>query len=148
RPQDRLYFEGGADTIPKAQRGYSRDPRPDCKQLVIALLVPPEGFPLTCETFSGHPADVTTLQTIVESGEARHGAARRGRVLRRGITRGENLAWLRARGAHDLVGTPKASRPDCEQHLTDADWPRASGEVGVKLCPDSGEIHVLTPQRG
>src|SRR5207245_511495 len=125
----------------------SRVHRPDFKQLVIALLVTPEGFPLTYEIFSGNTADVTTLKTIVEQVEAKHGAARRVWVLRRGITSEENLAWLRERGAHYLVGTPKAKLRDFEQHLTDADWTRASGEVGVKLCPDSGEIYVLTPQR-
>ena len=136
------YFEGSADAIPKARRGCSRDHRPDCKQLVIALIVTPEGFPLTYEIFSGDTVDVTTLKTICEQVESKHGAARRVWVFDRGITSEENLAWLRERGAHYLVGTPKPKLRDFEQHLTDADWTRASGEVDVKLCPDSQETYV------
>lgn len=142
------YFEGSAGRIPKAQRGYSRDHRPDCKQLVVALVVTPEGFPLTYEVFSGNTADVTTLKTIVEQVESKHGAARRVWVFDRGITSEENLAWLRQRGAFYLVGTPKPKLRDFEQHLTDADWSRASAEVEVKLCPDSQEIYVLCRSAG
>jgi len=142
------YFEGSADTIPKARRGYSRDHRPDCKQLVIALIVTPEGFPLTYEIFSGNTVDVTTLKTIVEQVEARHGAARRVWVFDRGITSEKNLAWLRERGAHYLVGTPKPKLRDFEQHLSFTDWTRASSEVEVKLCPDSEEIYVLCRSTG
>ena len=142
------YFEGDAAAIPKARRGYSRDHRPDCKQLVIALIVTPESFPLTYEIFSGDTVDVTTLKTIVEQLEARHGRARRVWVFDRGITSEENLAWLRERGAYYLVGTPKSKLRDFEQHLTAADWTRASGEVEVKLCPDSQETCVLCRSAG
>ena len=142
------YFEGRAEGISKAQRGYSRDHRPDCKQLVVALIVTPEGFPLTYEIFSGNTADVTTLKTIVEQVETKHGAARRVWVFDRGITSEENLAWLRERGACYLVGTPKSKLRDFEGHLLATDWTRASSEVEVKLCPESEEIYVLCRSSG
>jgi len=88
------YFEGQAGGIPKAKRGYSRDHRPDCKQLVIALVVTAEGLPLTYEIFSGNASDVTTLKDIVTKVEAKHGAARRVWVFDRGI------CFAPPRGAH------------------------------------------------
>lgn len=142
------YFEGSAEQIPKAQRGYSRDHRPDCKQLVVALIVTSEGFPLTYEIFTGNTVDVTTLKAIVTQVETKHGAARRVWVFDRGITSEENLAWLRERGAYYLVGTPKPKLRDFEVHLADADWTRASREVEVKLCPESEEIYVLCRSQG
>jgi hypothetical protein len=92
------YFEGRAEAVPKAKRGYSRDHRPDCKQVVIALVVTAEGFPLSYEIFEGNRVDATTLRDIVESVEARHGQARRVWVFDRGIHSEENLAWLRLAG--------------------------------------------------
>ena len=85
------YFEGQAAGIAKAKRGYSRDHRSDCKQLVIAFVVTAEGFPLTYEIFSGNTIDVTTLKDIVTKVEAKHGAVRRVWVFDRGITSEENL---------------------------------------------------------
>ena len=137
------YFEGQAGGIPKAKRGYSRDHRPDCKQLVIALVVTAEGFPLTYEIFPGNTIDVTTLQDIVTKVEAKHGRARRVWVFDRGLTSEENLAWLRERGACYLVGTPKSQLRDFEAHLTDKKWETVAAGVAVKLCPHDGDVYVL-----
>jgi hypothetical protein len=142
------YFEGAAETIPKARRGYSRDHRPDCQQLVIALVVTAEGFPLTYEIFSGNTIDVTTLKEIVGTVESKHGTARRVWVFDRGITSEENLRWLRERGAYYLVGTPKSQLRKFEQHLSALDWTKAAPEVEVKLCPAEEEIYVLCRSGG
>lgn len=142
------YFEGGAEGVPKAKRGYSRDHRPDCKQLVIALVVTAEGFPLTYEVFEGNKIDSTTLKHIVEAVEGKHGKARRVWVFDRGITTEDNLQWLRERGACYLVGTPKPQLKTFEQHLTENDWQKASSEVEVKLCPNDNDVYVLARSQG
>ena len=102
------YVEGAAAKNPMMQRGYSRDHRPDCKQLVIALIVNPEGFPLSYEIFDGNRADVTTLEAMVRLVERKYGRARRVWVFDRGIVSEENLALLRRRGGQYLVGTPRS----------------------------------------
>lgn len=142
------YFEGRAQAVAKAKRGYSRDHRPDCKQLVIALVVTAEGFPLTYEIFDGNKIDSTTLKDIVEAVETKHGKARRVWVFDRGITTEDNLQWLRERGACYLVGTPKPQLNAFEQHLTGQDWQKAASEVEVKLCPTDDEIYVLARSQG
>lgn len=142
------YFEGGAQRVEKAKRGYSRDHRPDCKQLVIALVVTAEGFPLTYEVFEGNKIDSTTLKDIVEAVESKHGKARRVWVFDRGITTEDNLQWLRERGACYLVGTPKPQLSAFEQHLTEQDWQKASSEVEVKLCPNDDDVYVLCRSQG
>lgn len=142
------YFEGSAEGVTKAKRGYSRDHRPDCKQLVIALVVTAEGFPLTYEIFDGNKIDSTTLKHIVEAVEGKHGKARRVWVFDRGITTEDNLKWLRERGACYLVGTPKPQLKAFEQHLTETDWQKASSEVEVKLCPNDNDVYVLARSQG
>ena len=142
------YFEGRAEGVAKAKRGYSRDHRPDCKQLVIALVVTAEGFPLTYEIFDGNKIDSTTLKHIVEAVEGKHGKARRVWVFDRGITTEDNLKWLRERGACYLVGTPKPQLKAFEQHLTEKDWQKASSEVEVKLCPYDNDVYVLARSQG
>ena len=141
-------FEGSAEGVPKARRGYSRDHRPDCKQLVIALVVTAEGLPLTYEVFAGNTVDVTTLRHIVQAVETKHGKARRVWVFDRGINSEDNLEWLRQRKACYLVGTPKSRLTAFEEHLTEQDWQRASAEVEVKLCPADGDIYVLCRSQG
>ena len=131
------YFEGDVEAVPKAQRGYSRDHRPDCKQLVLALIVTPEGFPLTYEVFPGNRLDRTTLEHILDTIEKKFGKARRLWVFDRGLVSDDNLALLRQRGAHYLVGTPKSQLKACEQKLLDGDWQQISEAVQVQLIPDS-----------
>jgi len=142
------YFEGAAEAVPKAQRGYSRDHRPDCKQLVLALIVTPEGFPLTYEIFPGNRLDRTTLEHILDTIEKKFGKARRLWVFDRGIVSDENLELLRARGAHYLVGTPKSQLKTYEQKLTQADWQKVSEQVQVQLIPEKDEVYVLCRSAG
>lgn len=141
-------FEGSAQGVPQAARGYSRDHRPDCKQLVIALVVTAGGFPLTYEIFDGNRIDSTTLKDIVQSVEGKHGKARRVWVFDRGITTEDNLAWLRERGACYLVGTPKPQLNAFEQRLLEGGWQQAAPEVEVKLCPHEEDLYVLCRSQG
>ena len=142
------YIEGTGDEVPKARRGHSRDHRGDCKQIVIALIVTPEGFPLTYETFPGNTIDHTTLAHILEQVEAKHGKARRVWVFDRGIVTEENLKLLRERGAHYLVGTPRHKLRDYEQKLLDGAWQKAGPQVQVQLCPEANETYVLCRSQG
>jgi transposase len=137
------YFEGEAPEVASAQRGYSRDHRPDCRQVVLALVVTPEGFPLTYEVFPGNTLDRASLTTILDSVEHKHGKARRVWVFDRGIVSDDNLALLRERGAHYLVGTPKRKLQSYEQQLLDGPWTQASAEVQVQLVPEADEVYVL-----
>ena len=133
------YFEGLAQKNQKAARGYSRDSRPDCKQVCIGLVVTPEGLPVAYEVFAGNRADVTTLADIVTLMEQKYGQARRVWVLDRGMVSEENLAWLRERGATYLVGTPKSQLKRYQTALLDAQgWQEARAGVEVKLVPTPG----------
>ncbi|MGH9771949.1 MAG: IS1634 family transposase, partial [Candidatus Acidiferrales bacterium] len=102
------YFEGEASSNPLAQRGYSRDHRPDCKQVNIALVVSRCGMPLGYRIFAGNRADVTTLQEIVGSMEARYGKAQRIWVMDRGMASADNVEYLKQGGRRYIVGTPRA----------------------------------------
>ena len=139
------YVEGAAEKNPMMQRGYSRDHRPDCKQLVIALIVNPEGFPLSYEIFNGHRADVTTLEAMVRLVERKYGRARRVWVFDRGIVSEENLALLRRRGGQYLVGTPRSKLRAFERELLAEDWLQVRADVEVKLAPAAGgeETYIL-----
>jgi transposase len=139
------YVEGAAEKNPLMQRGYSRDHRPDCKQLVIALVVNPEGFPLSYEVFDGNRADVTTLEAMVRLVERKYGRARRAWVFDRGIVSEENLALLRRRGGQYLVGTPRSKLREFERELLGEGWLQARADVEVKLVPAPGgeETYIL-----
>lgn len=142
------YFEGDAAEVTSAERGYSRDHRPDCLQVVLALVVTPEGFPLTYEVFPGNTLDRATLGPILDAVEAKHGKARRLWVFDRGIISDDNLALLRERGAHYLVGTPKRKLQAYEQKLLEGPWIKASAEVEVQLVPENDEVYVLCRSAG
>jgi len=129
------YVEGQAERNPMMHRGYSRDHRPDCKQVVIALIVNAEGFPLSYETFDGNRADVTTLEAVMRMVERKYGRARRVWVFDRGIISEENLASLRKRGGQYLVGTPRSKLRGVERELLEGDWVRVRDEVEAKLVP-------------
>jgi hypothetical protein len=143
------YFEGRAAEVPKAAFGYSRDHRPDCRQLILALVVTAEGFPLSYEVFDGNRADVSTLEEILDSVERKHGSLGRVWVFDRGIVSEENLALLRRRGAFYLVATPKRKLAAFEQELLNADWAEVAGrpDIEVKLVEREGELYVLTRSR-
>ncbi len=103
------YFEGAVPGNEQAARGYSRDNRSDCKQVCIGLVCTPEGLPLNFEIFRGNRTDVTTVEEIVSKMEDRFGQADRIWVMDRGMVSEKNIDFLRARKAHYIVGTPKAS---------------------------------------
>jgi transposase len=133
------YFEGLADNNRLAARGYSRDGRPDCKQVCIGLVVTPEGLPVAYEVFAGNRTDVTTLEDIVRAMEDKYGQPRRVWVLDRGLSSEANLAWLRARGATYLVGTPKNRLRRHEAALLDErGWQCVHDGLEVKLVEEPG----------
>src|SRR5246500_2575236 len=105
---ERSRHQGQAEANPQAQRGYSRDHRPDCKQVCIALVVTFDGFPLGYEVFAGNTHDSRTLQTIVAVMEARHGVLGRVWITDRGMASAQNLAWLRDTGRRYIIGAPKS----------------------------------------
>ena len=140
------YFEGQAEANPQAQRGYSRDHRPDCKQVCIALVVTFDGFPLGYEVFAGNTHDSRTLQMIVAAMEARHGALRRVWIADRGMASAENLAWLRDTGRRYIIGAPKSELKMFAFALAASDgWRTVQEGVEVKLArhPDTGETVIL-----
>ncbi len=139
------YFEGECAHNGQAKRGYSRDHRPDCKQVCIALVVSKEGLPLGYEVFDGNRADVTTVEDIVEKIEAQYGTAGRIWVMDRGMVSQENLEYLRAGGRRYIVGTPKGQLKRFEQELLKGDWQQVREGLEVKVCPspDGEESFVL-----
>ena len=139
------YVEGLAEKNPMMRHGYSRDHRPDCKQMVIALIVNSEGFPFSYETFDGNRADVSTMETILRMVERKYGKARRIWVMDRGIVSEENLAAIRKRGGQYLVGTPRSQMKQLEAELLKDDWSRVRPEVEVKqvAIPQGEETYIL-----
>src|SRR6516165_6237526 len=144
------YVEGAAENNPMMRRGYSRDHRPDCEQMVIALIVNSEGFPFSYETFDGNRADVSTMETILRMVEQKYGKARRIWVFDRGIVSEENLAAIRQRGGQYLVGTPRSQLKQFEAELVKDDWTRVRPEVEVKkvAIPQGEETYILCRTAG
>jgi len=126
----------------KRRHGYSRDHRPDCVQVVIALVVTPEGFPLAYEVLPGNAAESTTLPAFLDKIETRFGKARRVWVMDRGIPTEDHLATMRGRDTAYLVGTPKGRLTALEQALLARPWQTARPDVKVKLLPEDGEVYV------
>jgi len=129
----------------KRHFGYSRDKRPDCVQVVIALIVTPQGFPLTYEVLAGNTSDKTTLKEFLQKIEKHYGKARRIWIMDRGIPTEENLAEMRASDppVQYLVGTPKGRLTKLEKDLLGKPWQQARAGVTVKLLPREGELYVL-----
>lgn len=139
------YFEGVADPS-IARRGYSRDHRPDCVQVNIALVVTRGGMPLGYEIFPGNTTDVTTVEEIVSSMERRFGKANRVWVMDRGMVSAENIAWLNETGRRYVIGTPRAELKRWARQLADTtDWRRIREDVEVKVCrgPEGNETFLL-----
>jgi hypothetical protein len=141
------YFEINAADVPeddKRRHGYSRDKRPDCPQVVIALVVTPEGLPLAYEVMAGNTSDKTTLRTFLEKIAKQYGKARRTWVMDRGIPTEEVLAEMRASDppVQYLVGTPKARLNRLEKHLLDKPWQDAREGVQVKLLSQDDDLYV------
>ena len=139
------YVEGAAPNDPMMRRGYSRDHRADCLQVVLALIVNIDGFPLSYETFDGDRADVTTLETVMRMIERKYGRARRVWVFDRGIVSDANLAAIRRRGGQYLVGTRRTQLRVVERALLDGPWTRVRDEVEAQVIPIPGgtETYVL-----
>jgi transposase len=144
------YVEGAAENNPMVRRGYSRDHRPDCEQLVIALVVNNEGFPFSYETFDGNRSGVSTMETMLRMVERKYGRARRIWVFDRGIVSEENLAAIRRRGGQYLTGTPRSQLKRFEEELLKDDWARVRPEVEVKkvAIPQGEETYILCRTAG
>jgi transposase len=144
------YVEGAAEKNPMMRRGYSRDHRPDCEQMVMALIVNSEGFPFSYETFDGNRADVTTMETILRMVERKYGQARRIWVFDRGVVSEENLQAIRKRGGQYLVGTPRSQMKQFEQELLKDDWMQVRPEVEVKnvAIAQGEETYILCRTAG
>jgi transposase len=144
------YVEGAAEKNPMMSRGYSRDHRPDCEQMAIALIVNREGFPFSYETFDGNRADVSTMETILRMVERKYGKARRIWVMDRGIVSEENLAAIRKRGGQYLVGTPRRQMKKFEAELLQGDWTQVRPDVEVKqiAIPQGEETYILCRTAG
>ena len=139
------YFEGQALANPLAQRGYSRDHRPDCKQVCIALVVSFDGFPLGYEVFPGNTHDSRTVQTIVTRMEARHGAVGRVWIADRGMASAANLAWLRETKRRYIIGAPKSELKKFATELSATGWRtiRAGIEVKLARCSQTHDTIIL-----
>jgi transposase len=133
----------------KRQYGYSRDKRPDCVQVVVALVGTPEGFPLTYEVMAGNTADKTTLRGFLAKIEKLYGKAERVWVMDRGIPTEEVLAEMRASDppVHYLVGTPKGRLSQYEAQLLEQPWQSVRAGVQVKLLAQAGELYVLAQSK-
>jgi transposase len=144
------YFEGQMEQNPKAKRGYSRDHRPDCLQLVIALVVTPDGFPLAYEVMNGNTSDRTTLRGFLKQIEDTYGKAQRVWVMDRGIPSEAMLQEMREpqRQTFYLVGTPKSRIQQHEQKWLDLPWQKVRDAVEVKLYEHEGELYVLAKSQG
>lgn len=144
------YVEGEAEQNPKAKRGYSRDGRPDCKQVIVALVITPEGFPLAYEVMDGNTSDKTTLRGFLSKIEGLYGKARRIWLMDRGIPTEAVLQEMR--GAEGemfyLVGTPKARVTKYEKQWLDLPWQKMRDSVEVKLFSQDGEMYVLAKSEG
>jgi len=144
------YIEGEGAEIPKAKYGYSRDQRFDAKQVVIALVITPEGFPLAYEVMDGNTSDRTTLRSFLGKIESTYGRARRVWVMDRGIPTEAVLAEMRSseRQIFYLVGTPRSKIRQHEKKWLDLPWQKVRQAVEVKLFADAGELYVLAKSEG
>ena len=144
------YFEGEMEQNPKAKRGYSRDKRPDCLQLVIALVVTTDGFPLAYEVMNGNTSDKKTLPDFLKKIENTYGKARRVWVMDRGVPTEEILQGMRASEQQTfyLVGTPKGRINQHEKKWLDLPWQKVRDSVEVKLYQHESELYVLAKSEG
>jgi transposase len=144
------YVEGEAEQNPKAKHGYSRDGRPDCKQVIVALVITPEGFPLAYEVMDGNTSDKTTLRGFLAKIEEIYGQARRVWLMDRGIPTEAVLQEMRQteRPMFYLVGTPRARVTQYEKQWLDLPWHKVRDSVEVKLFGQDGELYVLAKSEG
>src|SRR5260370_5860999 len=139
------YVEGEAEQNPKAKYGYSRDGRPDCKQVVIALVMTPTGFPLAYEVMDGNTSDKTTLKSFLDKIESQYGKARRVWLMDRGIPTEAILAEMRTsrQETYYLVGTSRAKVKQYEKKWLELPWQKVRESGEVKLFAQGRELYVL-----
>jgi len=144
------YVEGEAEQNPKARYGYSRDKRPDCKQVVIALIVTPAGLPLAYEVMAGNTSEKTTLRGFLERIESLYGKARRVWLMDRGIPTEALLQEMRTTRQETfyLVGTSRAKVKQYEKRWLELPWRKVRESVEVKLFAQDGELYVLAKSEG
>ena len=144
------YVEGEAEQNPKAKYGYSRDGRPDCKQVVIALVMTPSGLPLAYEVLNGNTSDKTTLRMFLDKIETMYGKARRVWLMDRGIPTEATLAEMREPGKETfyLVGTSRSKVKEYEKKWLELPWQKVRDSVEVKLFGKDGESYVLAKSEG
>jgi transposase len=139
------YFEGQAKNNPQAQRGYSRDRRPDCKQVNIALVVSRQGLPLGYEIFAGNRHDATTVEDMVNAIEEKYGKAGRIWVMDRGMSSEDNVEFLKQGGRRYILGTAKSMLKRFERELLSQEWRQVHEGLEVRLCraPQGEEVFIL-----
>jgi len=144
------YLEGEAEQNPKARYGYSRDKRPDCKQVVIALIVTPAGLPLAYEVMAGNTSEKTTLRGFLDRIESLYGKARRVWLMDRGIPTEALLQEMRTSRQETfyLVGTSRAKVSQYEKRWLELPWHKVRESVEVKLFAQDGELYVLAKSEG
>src|SRR5450755_3884954 len=144
------YVEGEAEQNPKARYGYSRDGKPNCKQVVIALVMTPTGLPIAYEVMDGNTSDKTTLRGFLDKVETMYGKARRVWLMDRGIPTEALLKEMREsrQEAFYLVGTSKSKIKQYEQKWLDLPWRKVRESVEVKLFAEQGELYVLAKSEG
>ncbi len=144
------YFESEPPEGGLRKFGYSRDKRPDCVQVVIALVVTPEGFPLAYEVMPGNTLDKTTLGDFLKSIEQQYGKARRTWVMDRGIPTEETLSRMRTAETpiHYLVGTARGRLSKLEKEFLTLPWEQVRDSVEVKLIEQAGELYILSRSGG
>ncbi|HKI70523.1 MAG TPA: IS1634 family transposase [Verrucomicrobiae bacterium] len=144
------YFEGQMEQAPKAQYGHSRDQRPDCRQLVIAVVLSAEGFPLAYETMPGNTSDKTTLKAFLEKIQTQYGKARRIWIMDRGIPTEETLEQMRQSDppVGYLVGTPRSRWEQYKEDFEKLPWQKLRDAVEVKLLAQGPEVYVLVKSQG
>ena len=144
------YFEGQMEEAPKAKHGYSRDRRSDCRQVVIAVVLSPEGFPLAYEVMPGNTSDRTTLKGFLQKIQSQYGQARRIWIMDRGIPTEQTLAEMRQSDppVGYLVGTPRARWDQFQGQLEKVPWQKLRDTVEVKLFSQEAEVYVLAKSQG
>ncbi len=144
------YFEGQMEQAPKAKHGYSRDKRSDCRQVVIAVVLSAEGFPLAYEIMPGNTSDKTTLKLFVQKIQAQYGQAKRVWVMDRGIPTEETLKEMRQSDppVGYLVGTPRGRWDELKDEFAKAPWQKLRDTVEVKLLCQGDEVYVLAKSQG
>jgi hypothetical protein len=144
------YFECDPPDAPQGLRrfGYSRDKRSDCVQVVIALIVTPEGFPVAYEVMPGNTSDKTTLPAFLQKIEDQYGKMNRLWIMDRGIPTEDALEQMRAQGASYLVGTPRGRISKLEKQLFEHPWKQVQSQIQVKLAREGEDLYVLTRSGG